>query len=137
MANNLASPTWVFNLHDENSGIPRTLAQGIKARIFAGDQAMLSVVKVEPHSEGTMHSHPEEQWGLLLEGECTRLQGDEAIQMKAGNFWHTPGGVPHSIRTGSTAALVLDIFSPPRQEYRRSGKGFGEAQITSDKSDKA
>jgi quercetin dioxygenase-like cupin family protein len=130
MANNSASPNWVFNLHDEQLGIQRTLAKGIQARIFAGDQAMLSVVKVEPHSQGTMHSHPEEQWGLLLEGECTRLQGDEAIHMKAGDFWHTPGGVPHSIQTGEMAALVLDIFSPPRHEYKRSGVGFGEAMIS-------
>ena len=116
---------WVFNLHNEGIGIPRTLADGIQARIFAGEQAMLSVVKIEPFSTGKMHSHPEEQWGVLLEGACTRLQGGEAIQMKAGDFWHTPGGVPHAIQTGESGALVLDIFSPPRQAYKQSGEGFG------------
>lgn len=122
-----SNPSWVFNLNDENQGIPRNLAPGLHARIFAGQHAMLSVVKIEPNASGTMHSHPEEQWGVLLEGECTRLQGDEAIPMKAGDFWQTPGGVPHAIHTGSVGALVLDIFSPPRDEYRRSGEGFGES----------
>ncbi len=86
---------------------------------------MLSVVRIEPHSEGLVHSHAEEQWGVLLEGECVRIQGGEEVAMKAGDFWHTPSGVPHGIRTGAASAKVLDIFSPPREEYRKAGEGFG------------
>lgn len=86
---------------------------------------MLSVVRIEPDSTGEIHSHPEEQWGILLEGECIRIQGGEEILMKAGDFWHTPGGVPHAIRTESVGAFVLDIFSPPRQGYTSAGEGFG------------
>ena len=119
------SPAWVYNLRDLSQGIQRILSEGISTRIFPGDQAMLSVVRIEPHSEGTVHSHPQEQWGVLLEGECVRVQGDDEVPMKAGDFWHTPGGVPHGIRTSDSAALVLDIFAPPREEYRKSGKGFG------------
>jgi quercetin dioxygenase-like cupin family protein len=135
MTNDTSLPNWVFNLYDERLGIPRTLAEGIQARIFVGEQAMLSVVRLEPNSVGKMHSHPEEQWGVLLEGECIRLQGDEEIQMKAGDFWHTPGNVPHAIRVGATGALILDIFSPPRPEYKQAGAGFGEAHVHSEKSE--
>lgn len=117
-------PPWVFNLHRPDLGIPRQLADGISARVFAGQQAMLSVVTIEPHRTGTVHSHPEEQWGILLEGECVRIQGGEEFAMKAGDFWHTPGGVTHGIRTGASPALVLDVFSPPRREYRKAGQGF-------------
>ncbi len=116
---------WVFNLHDEGGGIRRTLGEGITTRIFCGDQAMLSVVRIAPHSTGTIHQHPEEQWGVLLEGACVRIQGGEEVAMTAGDFWHTPGGVPHGIRTGEAAATVLDVFSPPRDEYRKPGEGFG------------
>ncbi len=119
------SPTWVHNLYDQSQGIQRTLSEGITTRIFPGDQAMLSLVRIEPHSQGQVHSHPQEQWGLLLEGECIRIQGGEEIAMKPGDFWRTPGGVPHGIRTADSAALVLDIFAPPREEYRKSGTGFG------------
>ncbi len=119
------APSWVYNLNDLSQGIERTLSDGITTRIFPGEQAMLSVVRIEPHSTGKMHSHPQEQWGVLLEGECVRIQGDDEIPMKAGDFWHTPGGVPHGIRTADSAAVVLDIFAPPRDEYRTAGKGFG------------
>ncbi len=117
--------TWAFNLNDESLGIPRTLAEGITTRIFPGQNVMLSVVNVEPNTEGVAHSHPEEQWGVLLKGECVRIQGGEEIAMKAGDFWCTPGGVPHTVRTGAAGATILDIFSPPREEYRKSGSGFG------------
>jgi len=120
---------WTFNLNDLSQGIQRELAQGISTRIFVGEQAMLSVVRIDPHSTGSVHSHPQEQWGVLLEGECVRIQGDEEVQMKSGDFWHTPGGVPHGIRTGETGATVLDVFSPPRDEYRKTGSGFGTATV--------
>lgn len=119
------TPAWVFNLADDAQGIHRKLGDGITTRIFVGDNAMLSVVRVAPHSTGEVHSHPQEQWGILLEGECVRIQGGEEVAMKAGDFWHTPGDVPHGIRTGDVGATVLDVFSPPRKEYKRTGEGFG------------
>jgi len=120
-------PAWVFNLRDESQGIHRVLGPGLSTRIFVGGNVMLSVVRIEPHSKGTVHEHPEEQWGVLLEGECVRIQGDEAFHMKAGDLWQTPGGVSHGIRTGDVSATVLDIFSPPREEYKQPGEGFGRS----------
>ena len=122
---NNAGKSWVFNIDNEAQGIPRKLTEGITTRVFCGDRVMLSVVRIEPHATGTVHSHPEEQWGLLLEGECVRIQGDEEIAMKPGDFWHTPSGVSHGIRTGDLGATVLDVFSPPREEYKKAGDGFG------------
>jgi quercetin dioxygenase-like cupin family protein len=127
MTSKTSLPPWVFNLHRADLGIPRQLAEGIQARIFAGEHAMLSVVRFEPNSTGAIHSHPEEQWGILLEGECVRIQAGEEVAMKAGDFWHTPGRVSHGIRTGASPALVLEVFSPPRREYRNAGQGFAAA----------
>ena len=113
------------SIHDEAGGLFRELAPGLTTRIFAGEQAMLSVVSIAPDTMGVVHHHPEEQWGLLLEGSAIRYQGDEAIKVKKGDFWRTPGGVPHTMKAGPEGAKVLDIFSPPRPEYRKPGKGFG------------
>ncbi len=120
-----ATSDWVFNINNMEQGIPRKLGEGLSTRIFPGDQAMLSVVRIAPHSTGTIHSHPQEQWGVLLEGELVRIQGGEEVAMKAGDFWRTPGGVEHSVRTGDAGAVVLDVFAPPRDEYRKPGEGFG------------
>lgn len=115
-----------FNsLDDETAGIARQLAEGLSARIFPGDQAMISIVDAAPNSSGTMHQHPEEQWGVLLEGTATRVQGGEEISVKKGDFWRTPGGVPHTLIAGPEGCRVLDIFAPPRDDYRKPGSGFG------------
>ena len=115
-----------FNLNDVTQGIARELAPGLSARIFTGDQAMLSIVTLAPYAEGSLHSHPEEQWGVMLEGDGIRVQNGEETKVRAGDFWRTPGYVPHSLRAGSNGARVLDIFSPPREEYRKTGSGFAE-----------
>ena len=111
-------PDWLFNLKDETQGISRTLSEGLKTRIFSGEHVMLSFVRIEPHSQGKMHSHPEEQWGVLM----------EEISVKAGDFWYSAGHVPHGIRTESEGAFILDIFGPPRPEYKKAGTGFGRAK---------
>lgn len=114
-----------FNLHDLTQGVKRELAPGITTHVFPGDQAMLSVVRLEPDAAGTLHRHPEEQWGVLLEGSAVRVQGEKEYEVSAGDFWRTPGDVPHTIRAGPEGATILDVFSPPRAAYTRPGSGFG------------
>ena len=113
------------NLDTPHDGLFRELAPGLTTRIFAGEHAMLSVVSFAPNAEGQLHHHPEEQWGLLLEGSAIRVQGEEEIAVRKGDFWRTPGNVPHTMRAGPNGARVLDIFSPPRPEYKEPGSGFG------------
>lgn len=111
------------NLND--AGILRELAPGVSARIFPGDNAMLSIVDLAANAEGTIHSHREEQWGVLLEGGGVRVQGGEHFLVKQGDFWRTPGGVSHGFIAGPKGARILDIFSPPRGDYKKPGAGFG------------
>lgn len=114
-----------YRLDDAESGVPRQLADGIAARVFAGDQAMISVVTLAPDAEGKIHSHPEEQWGFMLEGDGVRIQDGREVAVAAGDFWRTPGGVAHGLRAGSKGAKVLDVFAPPREDYKKPGAGFG------------
>ena len=115
-----------YNLNDLTQGLKRELAPGLNTRIFVGDNLMLSVVEIDPNSTGAAHSHPEEQWGVLLEGDGIRDQNGVKISVPAGAFWRTPGGVSHGFAAGPNGAKVLDIFSPPRVAYRKEGAGFSE-----------
>lgn len=112
-------------LDDLTEGVARQLADGISARVFVGDQAMISVVRLEPDAEGKIHSHPEEQWGFMLEGSGVRIQDGQEVAVMAGDFWRTPGGVAHGLRAGPEGARVLDVFAPPREDYKKPGAGFG------------
>ena len=113
-----------FNLHDQSQGISRRLAEGLQTRIFPGENVMISVVRVAPHRSGAIHSHPQEQWGVLLEGSGVRIQDGVEHNVRVGDFWQTPGGVLHGFRGGPEGAVILDIFSPPREEYKKTGSGF-------------
>ena len=116
----------LYNIDDLSLGIFRELTKGITARVFPGDEAMISVVRVEPNAEGTVHSHPQEQWGFLIRGSATRLQGDDTFEVREGDFWRTPGDVRHGVIGGPNGALILDVFAPPRVEYLKAGTGFGK-----------
>ena len=113
-----------FNLGDLSAGLARELAPGVTTRIFPGEQAMLSVVTLAPNAAGNVHSHPEEQWGMLLEGSGVRRQGGVDHPVKQGDFWRTPGGMEHGLVAGPEGCRVLDVFAPPREAYKRAGSGF-------------
>ena len=89
---------------------------------------MLSLVQLESCTESAVHSHPQEQWGVLLEGSGVRIQDGDEHPVTVGDFWSTSGGVSYAFRAGPDGAKVLDFFSPPREEYRVAGSGvFSEA----------
>lgn len=113
-----------FNLDAQDQGVFRELAPGITTRVFPGDHAMLSVVRFAPGAEGTLHQHPEEQWGVCLSGSGIRVQGGTRTPVAVGDFWRTPGGTPHTMVAGPEGLMVLDVFAPPRRAYETPGAGF-------------
>lgn len=114
----------LFNLERREGGIFRQLADGMTTTIFPGEKAMLSVVRIDPHAMGQMHKHPEEQWGVMLEGSATRYQDDVEFLIRKGDIWRTPPHAMHTMKAGPDGAVVLDIFAPVRKEYLTPGSGF-------------
>ena len=69
------------HIDDTDSGIFRELGEGLTTRIFPGQQAMISVVRVAPNAKGAIHSHEQEQWGYLISGSAIRIQDGEEIEV--------------------------------------------------------
>ena len=113
-----------FNIEALEQGVSRTLAEGITTRIFSGTHAMISVVRIEPNAVGAIHSHSQEQWGVMIQGSAIRIQDGEEIVVGRGDFWCSPSGIKHGIIGGPDGAVILDLFSPPRSEYIKPGTGF-------------
>src|SRR3989442_15255018 len=116
----------------KTGGIERQLAPGVSARVFPGVHAMLSVVTLEPGAVSPVPAHPNEQWGVCLEGEWVRVQDGVEHHVKAGDFWQTPPNVPHGGRALGARCVVLDIFAPPREEYRRPARGWARRRSRAD-----
>ena len=95
------------------------LAPGVMLRAMWGDKVMMSMVEVAPKAVVPNHTHPHEQAGLVLQGEFEFTIGGETKRVRPGDAYVIPGGVEHSLVASDGWSLVLDIFSPPREEYKR------------------
>jgi len=118
-------PENFFTIDSAEGGLARTLAPGITTTIFTGERAMVSVVRFDPDTRGVLHDHAEEQWGYCVSGSGVRFQGEDAVPVAPGDFWRTPGGVPHTMESGPEGLVVIDVFAPPRAAYTTPGQGFG------------
>ncbi len=96
----------------------RELAPGVHLRTMWGEKVMLSIVEIAANSEVPMHSHPHEQAGMVLEGEFDFAIGGVTSRVKKGDTYIIPGGVEHAVYAGDAPAIALDIFSPPREDYK-------------------
>jgi quercetin dioxygenase-like cupin family protein len=76
------------------------------------------VVDLEAGSVLPEHSHPHEQGGILLKGELEFTIGGETRHLSPGDVYLIPGGVEHSVRVGDSAAQLVDVFHPIREELQ-------------------
>ena len=97
----------------------RELAPGVRTRLLWGERIMMSFVDFQPGAVVPSHQHPHEQMGMVLKGEFELVIGDEARLIKEGDAFWMPSNVEHSGRAFSQPALVLDVFSPPREDYKQ------------------
>ena len=72
-----------------------------------------------PNAAGSIHSHPWEQWGLMLEGSGVRHP------VVKGDLRRTPGAVVCELLAGADGGRLLDVCAPPRDACRPAGSGLG------------
>ena len=98
---------------------PRTLAPGVNLRITWGERIMTNLVELDPGAAVPAHTHLHEQMGYVIEGSITMRIGDETRVLLPGDIYLAPSNVEHYVLAGDTPAKVVDIFSPPREDYLR------------------
>jgi quercetin dioxygenase-like cupin family protein len=82
-----------------------------------GSLTMLCEIELARGSVVPLHTHPHEQIGYLSRGRLLFVIGDELRELQAGDSWCVPGDVPHGV-TALEDSIAIDIFAPPRDEYR-------------------
>jgi quercetin dioxygenase-like cupin family protein len=98
---------------------------GFAMQSVTGGKLMANWVTIEPHREMPLHHHPHEQLGIMLEGALELTIGDETRLLRSGDAYTIPPNLPHYARTLDEGCVVLDIFTPPREDYaaaRSAGK---------------
>jgi quercetin dioxygenase-like cupin family protein len=70
-----------------------------------------------PGAELPEHRHVNEQFGIVIEGSVTLRIGDETRTVEPGGIWKIPSQTPHTVTGGDAGAVVIDIFTPVRDDW--------------------
>ncbi len=97
---------------------PQMLADGYLARAVHGERLTLAAVEVEPDAELPEHRHDNEQFGMVIRGSVIFRVGDQERSLGPGGIWRIPSTTPHTVTAGEAGAVVIDIFSPPREDWK-------------------
>ena len=104
---------------DTSELMRKEIAPGVTIRTLWGDKVMMSIIENAPHAEVPMHSHSEhEQAGIVLQGSYDMTIGGETKRLKPGDAYVIPPGVEHALHGLEGWALAMDIFGPPRDDYK-------------------
>jgi quercetin dioxygenase-like cupin family protein len=103
---------------DHGTANPVEMLPGVVRRTLTdGDRMMLCEIRMTKDAVVPLHTHPHEQTGYLVSGRCRFQIGDEVRELAAGDCWMVPGGAEHEA-TALEDSIFIDVFSPPREEYR-------------------
>ena len=103
---------------NQSDGTRRQLFPGVNAHLVWGSNLMLVVVDLEPRSVVAEHSHPHEQMGMVLDGRAEFTIGGETRVLGPGDLYLMPSGVRHKVIALDAPVRAIDVFNPPREEYK-------------------
>ncbi len=85
--------------------------------LLAGRGLMLVEFTLEAGASFPEHAHPHEQSGYVLSGALEMTIAGQSRLLQPGMTYFVPGGTLHAARAPERT-VVVDAFSPPREEYR-------------------
>ena len=104
---------------DDIASIPLLpIWDGLRARTVNGERITLAVVELDPDAALPEHSHENEQLGVVIRGSLTLRVGEEERELTAGMTWRIESHTPHGGSAGPEGAVVVDVFSPPRGDWK-------------------
>lgn len=105
-----------FNAADMKA---ETVEGDVERCIYTGKNMQLVEYRFPAHKTFPPHAHDiHEQMGYVVSGKMEFTIGGESRLLKSGDYYHAPAGVVHNTRTLDEPAVLIDIFSPPRDDLR-------------------
>ena len=95
----------------------RELLPGFKGKFIHLENMTMAYWEIAKGSVLPEHSHVHEQTTNVISGELEMTIGGETKVLTAGQVGIMPGNVPHSGKA-LTDCVVIDVFSPVREDYR-------------------
>lgn len=97
---------------------PVEMVSGVWRRTLSyGQRLMVVQTTLEEGAVVPVHSHPHEQITYIVEGRLTMEVEGQTHVLGPGHSLLLPGDVEHGA-TVIERTLVIDTFSPPREDYK-------------------
>jgi quercetin dioxygenase-like cupin family protein len=93
------------------------LTSNIKAHIISGGKITLSFASAEPNAVLPPHRHENEQMLIVMDGSIDLVIEGKQYQVEKGDVIVLPSNTEHGAYFTDKGARVLDVFSPPRQDF--------------------
>jgi quercetin dioxygenase-like cupin family protein len=105
-------------LHTDWSSIPiERPSEGIERQMVVGARMMICRFRFAPNLVTPEHSHPHEQMSLVVSGRVRFfVEGEERIAVP-GDVLHFPPGCWHGATMMDEEVILIDIFSPIREDF--------------------
>jgi quercetin dioxygenase-like cupin family protein len=85
--------------------------------LATGTKMMITTMFYEKDAIVPVHAHPEEQAGFVISGKVELNIGGNIVILNPLDSYIVPGGIFHSANSLEDS-LIVDVFSPPREDYR-------------------
>ena len=98
------------------------MLEGVHRRTMATtDEAMLCHFFLEAGCGVPRHNHMNDQVGYVVSGKVEVTINEQVRIIETGDSYAVPGGIFHSVKA-VVDSVVIDVFSPPREDYRTEAK---------------
>jgi quercetin dioxygenase-like cupin family protein len=97
--------------------VPQRIWDGVVSRGVHGENMTVTLLELDAGKVVPEHSHVNEQVGILVEGSVTFTIDGETAEIEPGGMWVIPPHAPHSVVTGPEGAIIVEAFSPTRDDW--------------------
>ena len=94
------------------------LVPGSNSHLFFGDRITVSFLTMASKSYFPPHRHEAEQIMIVLDGYADEIVEGKLYRLKKGDVMLLPSNIEHGAYLREVDCRVIDIFSPPREDFR-------------------
>ncbi len=108
-------PQYIFDCDDCVHIQPKP---GVAILAMEAERMTLTIMEFEPNTVLPEHSQPHEQVGYMVEGVAEFIVDGQSFEVRPGQMWRLPSGVPHQVNVGGKFMRVVECFCPVREDFR-------------------
>jgi len=115
----MTNPVSVLSAQHVNwSAVPTVrVGEGIERQMVWGDRVMVCRLRIAPRTVTPVHSHPHEQITLVERGPVEFTIDGQTRIVQTGDVLVFPSHLRHGATMLDAEVVLIDIFSPPREDF--------------------